>query len=110
MFSVPLLTPEEDQRSKALVFFIFFVYRVGEYVSLELFCFVNLTSSCLLIHPILYLEVNSSSTTAVVIFARGICFFSSESHTSSVSLPEGGEKRYLKAINKNFIVVTFSDV
>ena len=40
----------EDQRSKALVFFIFFVcLRVGEYVSLDLLCFVNFTSICSLI-------------------------------------------------------------
>ena len=37
LFSIPLLTPEEDQRLKALVFFIFFMCRhVGEYISLEL--------------------------------------------------------------------------
>ena len=50
LFSIPILTPEEDQGSKALVFFILCVCRrVGEYVSLELFCFVSLTSSCSLI-------------------------------------------------------------
>ena len=33
------LTPDEDQVSKALVFFIFFMCRcIGEYISLELFC------------------------------------------------------------------------
>ena len=41
------LTPDGDLVSKALVFFIFFMCRrIGEYISLELFCFVNLTSSC----------------------------------------------------------------
>ena len=33
LFSIPLLTPEEDQVSKALVFFIFFVCRrVGTFL------------------------------------------------------------------------------
>ena len=41
LFSIPLLTPDEDQVSKALVFFIFFMCRhIGEYISLELFCLV----------------------------------------------------------------------
>ena len=46
LFSIPLLTPEEDQLSKALVFFIFCVCRrVGEYISLELFCLILLCLS-----------------------------------------------------------------
>ena len=32
--------------SKALVFLIIMCRRIGEYISLELFCFVNLISSC----------------------------------------------------------------
>ena len=56
----PLLTSDEEeglsssdtrrrQVSKALVFYISLCRRIGEYISLELFCFVSLTSSCLLI-------------------------------------------------------------
>ena len=36
-----LLTPDKDFQSKALVFCC-----IGEYISLDLFYFVNLTSSC----------------------------------------------------------------
>ena len=44
-------TPDEDNfLSKALVFHCFIVFRhIGEYISLDLFYFVNLTSSCSLI-------------------------------------------------------------
>ena len=48
-----LLTPDEDYASKALVFLIvlyqFMCRRLGEYISLELFHFVSLISSCSLI-------------------------------------------------------------
>ena len=51
LFSVSLLRPEEDNfLSKVLVCYCFLVFRrIGEYVSLDLFYFVNLTSSCSLI-------------------------------------------------------------
>ena len=48
--SVSLLTPEEDFfffLSKSLAYYCFLVFRrIGEYISLDLFNFVNLTSSC----------------------------------------------------------------
>ena len=46
-----LLAPDKDNfLSKALVFHCFLVFRrIGEYISLDLFRFVNITSSCLLI-------------------------------------------------------------
>ena len=48
-------TPEEDNfLSKTLVFHCFLVFcRIGEYISLDLFYFVNLTGSCSLIPCIL---------------------------------------------------------
>ena len=40
--------------SKALVYYCFLVFRrIGEYISLDLFCFVSLTSSCLFIPRIM---------------------------------------------------------
>ena len=42
LFTIPLLTPDKDQVSKALVFFIFFTCRrIGQYISLEPFCYVD---------------------------------------------------------------------
>ena len=51
LFSIYVLTPDEDSLSKALVFnqLLLVFRRIGKYISLELFFFVTLTSSCSLI-------------------------------------------------------------
>ena len=51
LLSIYLLAPEEDiSLSKAIVYYCFLVFRsIGEYIFLDLFYFVNLASSCLLI-------------------------------------------------------------
>ena len=55
LLSIYLLAPEKDflLLSKALVSYCFLVFRrTGEYIFLDLFYFVNFTSSCSLIPPI----------------------------------------------------------
>ena len=63
LLSVALLIPEEDNfLSKALVYCCFLVFRrIGEYISLEMFYFVSLTSICSLIPPKTTTTVNKSS-------------------------------------------------
>ena len=50
LLSIHLLAPEDDNLPKALAQYCFLVFRrIGEYIFLDLFCFVNLTSTCSLI-------------------------------------------------------------
>ena len=57
-FVVTLLAPEENIfLLKVPVYCCFLAFRrIGEYISLDLFYFVNLTSSCSLIETIIKLE------------------------------------------------------
>ena len=50
LLSINLLAPEDDSLSKAPVYYCFLLFhRIGEFISLDVFYFVNLTSSCSLI-------------------------------------------------------------
>ena len=65
-------TPDEDHVSKVLVFLIVMCLRIGEYISLELFRSVSLTSCCSLI-PLLPL-CKVAVSTSVLEWHRASCY------------------------------------